>query len=522
MGYLLQFLFSFFLVSSLLFGSEFSIASYNVENLFDAKYQGSEYDDYIPGKHNWNERTAQIKLRNTAEVICDINSDIIGLQEIENRYVFDELKKLLKVAGCEYRYSAITTKPFSSVQVALLSRYPIVSQREIVVSPNPKVRNILEVTLDIDSKPFLVFVNHWKSKSDGGKESARVKTAAVLAQRITRLGQNSEYVIIGDLNSKHDAPNSLEPALNDTGGITAIGDIIHTYKDSTPIVKSQIIKLPKGFHYNLWNELPANKRWSYSFKSQKSAIDHIIIPPSLFNGHGIEYKDNTFRVFAPRYLLNRYGGINRWKIKNGNHTGIGYSDHLPIIAFFTTKPFKIIKNQQSTIPKRQIEYFYQIESLPSDMLIENATIIWARKNIAIIKQTPSGRGIALYKCQNGLKVGNKYDITVHEIKNYKGLKEIISISASKPKGISNIIPFFKNNKSLNSLLNQNEILKDIVGVYKNHKIHFTNGKSLPIFFKIKNFTIKDNSKVKILYGHLGYYKGAEIVIYDKNDIEIME
>ncbi|KIM04194.1 MAG: hypothetical protein KN64_08880 [Sulfurovum sp. AS07-7] len=41
-------------LSSLLFSNEFSIASYNVENLFDAKYQGSEYDDYIPGKHNWN------------------------------------------------------------------------------------------------------------------------------------------------------------------------------------------------------------------------------------------------------------------------------------------------------------------------------------------------------------------------------------------------------------------------------------------------------------------------------------
>ncbi len=518
----MQFLFIVFLFSALLFGTELSIASYNVENLFDAKFQGSEYDDYTPGKHNWNERTAKIKLRNTAEVICDINSDIIGLQEIENRYVFDELKKLLKIVGCEYRYSAITTKPFSSVQIALLSRHPVISQKELIVSPSYKIRNILEVAIDVDSNPITVFVNHWKSKSSGGKESARVKTAAVLAQRIVKLNSNSEYVIIGDLNSKHDAPNSLEPALNDTGGITAIGDIIHTYKDSTSIVKSQIIKLPKGFHYNLWNELPANKRWSHSFKSQKGAIDHIITPPSLFNGHGIEYKDNTFSVFAPRYLLNKYGGINRWKIKNGNHAGSGYSDHLPIIAFFTTKPFKIIKNQQSIIPKRQIEYLYEIESLTSDILLENATVLWARRNIAIIKQTTTGRGILLYKCQKGLKVGNKYDIIVNEIKNYKGLKEITSISASKPKGISNIIPFFKNNKSLNSSLNQNEILKDMVGVYKNHKIHFINGRSLPIFFKIKNFTIKDNSKVKILYGHLGYYKGVEIVIYDKNDIEIME
>jgi endonuclease/exonuclease/phosphatase family metal-dependent hydrolase len=506
-----------------LFSVEFSIASYNVENLFDAKYQGSEYDDYTPGKHNWNERTAQIKLRNTAEVICDINSDIIGLQEIENRYVFDDLQKLLRVVGCEYKYSAITNKPFSSIQVALLSRYPIISHREIVVSPSPKVRNILEVELDIDSKPFSVFVNHWKSKSSGGKESARVRTATVLAKRIMQLNKDSEYVILGDLNSRYDAPNSLELALDDTNGITAIGDIMHTYKDSIPVSKLQIIKLPKGYHYNLWNELQAGKRWSHSFKSQKSAIDHIIAPPGLFNRQGIEYKDNSFNVFAPRYLLGRYGGINRWKIKNGNHTGSGYSDHLPIVAFFTTKPFILdTKPKSLTAQKKSIEYLYEVEALQSDILLENATVIWAKKNIAVIKQTPNGRGIALYKCRKGLKVGNRYDIVVSDIKNYKGLKEITSIGASKLKGISNIAPFYKNENSLKFTINQNEVLKDTTGIYKNRKIYFANGRSLPIFFKIKNFVIKDNSKVKILYGHLGYYKKEEIVIYDKNDIEIME
>ncbi|MDD5360071.1 MAG: hypothetical protein PHI79_05305 [Sulfurovaceae bacterium] len=519
----MRFLFFLFLFSSILFSNEFSVASYNVQNLFDAKYQSSEYDDYIPGKHNWNEKTAKTKLYHTAEVICDANSDIIGLQEIENKYVFDELQKLLRVVGCEYKYSAITKKPFSPIQVALLSKYPIILQRELVISSSPKVRNILEVSVDIDSHPFIIFVNHWKSKSSGGKESFRIKSAKVLAKRIFELNQNSEYVILGDLNSKYDAPNSLEGALNDTNGITAIGDIIHTYKNSKPITKNEIASLPKGFHYNLWNELPPNKRWSHGFRNQKSAIDHIIIPPSLFNGHDIEYKDSSFGVFAPKYLMNKNGTINRWKATNGNHTGVGYSDHLPIKAFFTTKPFNLTKKAiPFSIVKKPIDYLYEVDSITNDILLENVTVVWARKNIALIKQTPNGKGIVLYKCQNGLKVGGKYDIAVHEIKNYKGLKEITSITPSKLKCIVNITPFYKNSKSLNFPINQNEILKDVVGVYKNHKIYFASGKSLPIFFKIKNFVIEEDSKVKILYGHLGYYKGVEIVIYDKNDIEIME
>ncbi|PTB83338.1 endonuclease, partial [Sulfurovum lithotrophicum] len=40
-------LFIFF--STSLFSQPIKIATYNVENLFDMKYQGSEYEEYIPG-----------------------------------------------------------------------------------------------------------------------------------------------------------------------------------------------------------------------------------------------------------------------------------------------------------------------------------------------------------------------------------------------------------------------------------------------------------------------------------------
>ena len=60
------------LLPILLFSKPFKVATYNVENLFDAKYQGSEYKEYIPGKHNWNRRMVDIKLNHTAEVICDL------------------------------------------------------------------------------------------------------------------------------------------------------------------------------------------------------------------------------------------------------------------------------------------------------------------------------------------------------------------------------------------------------------------------------------------------------------------
>ncbi|MDD5406870.1 MAG: hypothetical protein PHE73_08050 [Sulfurovaceae bacterium] len=503
--------------------ADFSIATYNVENLFDAKNQGSEYDDYKSGTHNWNETTAQIKLNHTAEVICDINSDIIGLQEIENVYVFQELISRLKQVGCDYPYNAITSKANSPIQIALLSRYPIISKREIIVSRDPKVRNILEVSLDIDDNPLKVFVNHWKSKSNNGKESARVNTARALANRISQLSSNDEYIILGDLNSRYDAPNTLESKLDDTNGFTAIGDVLHTFQNNHLVSKAEIINATKGMHYNLWGELAPANRWNHQFFGDKSSIDHILLPRTLFDRKGIEYKDNTFIVFAPPYLKNRYGAINHWKIKNGMHEGKGYSDHLPLKASFTMTPFKLGSNvAQYKITKQPIEYLYAHDILQSDILLENVVVIWQKGTNAIIKQTPQGRGIFLYKCAKGLKAGGSYDMLVHEIKSYNGLKEVTHLSIVKQKSTDiQVQPFILNSINAPIANRQNEVIREISGIYRDNKI-FCSNKSLPIFFKTRASLPQDGDKIKISYGHLGYHKKLELVVYDKKDFEILE
>ena len=109
-----------FLLPLLLFSKPFKVATYNVENLFDAHYVGTEYDDYRK-KHNWTKRMVEIKLNHVAEVICDLDADILGLQEIENINIFEQLKKRLSRVGCGYKYAAISSKKDATIQVALLS-----------------------------------------------------------------------------------------------------------------------------------------------------------------------------------------------------------------------------------------------------------------------------------------------------------------------------------------------------------------------------------------------------------------
>jgi predicted extracellular nuclease len=80
------------LLPILLLSKELVIASYNVDNLFDDINNGTEYSDYILNKHNWNSITFKKKIEHIARVICELNADVIGLQEVENGNALKELQ----------------------------------------------------------------------------------------------------------------------------------------------------------------------------------------------------------------------------------------------------------------------------------------------------------------------------------------------------------------------------------------------------------------------------------------------
>jgi endonuclease/exonuclease/phosphatase family metal-dependent hydrolase len=501
-----------------LFSTPFTVATYNVENLFDTLFQGSEYQEYIPRKHNWNQRTAQIKLNHTAEVICDLNADILGLQEVENENILQALQKKLKNVGCRYPYLTVTSKIGAPIQVALLSKYPIKNSRDLRVSYAPKIRNILEVDLEIEGFPLKVFVNHWKSKAYQGVESKRIKYAKVLQKRIAELSVNQEYVIIGDFNSDHNAYLRLDKKHNDTMGRTAFSDVL-----KTKVRLHDIIHAQKGVHYTLWYELPSEDRWSHKFYGKRSSLDHIVVPQTMFDQKGIDYVNGSFKVFRSEYLFTKKGYINRWRYKNGKHLGKGYSDHLPIVATFDTKPYintKILKPIEKVT--KDIEDLYTMKKLNQEVILEDVVVVFKRGNNAVIKQSKTGRGIYLFGCAENLKEGYSYDIQVESIKSYQGLKEITTAYVLKEKqSINNHAYMYKKDDLLNKKLQQNEIIREVVGTYKNNALYLQ-GKKFPLYFKNKKYKPKNNTKLKIHYAHLGYYKKIQLSIYSRKDFEIME
>lgn len=325
------------LLISFLGGVEVKIASYNVENLFDMNTDGNEYEEYIPnGDWGWSEDIYRVKLRNTAQVIGGINADIIGLQEIESETALKALKAELNRQGLYYRYYLFARNKNSSVNTALLSRYPIQSGLRHPITYNGRYRDILEAKIDINGKPLRVFVNHWKSKS--GPESKRILSAKRLSQRLAELSENEPFVLLGDFNSHYEEYKTFLKSRkhNDTDGITGINHVLKTIDDEGNPITYASLRNNDGHLYNLWYELDEKQRWSHQYKGKGEALDNMIISPSLADGEGLEYVRGSFQRFEADFLFYK-GKPYRWqhsKTHPKHHLGEGYSDHLPIYALF--------------------------------------------------------------------------------------------------------------------------------------------------------------------------------------------
>jgi len=312
------------------------IATYNVENLFDLRYDGGEYSEYIPNTiWKWNAKTYRAKLKNIAKVIVDINPDIIALTEIESDIALKDLQNEISRQGLYFRYRAIANKKQTSVKNAILSKHPLRKQ-EISISQSRGTRNILEAKVIIQGKPLYIYVNHWKAKS--GPESKRIVYAKALKKHLDTLPENSAYILMGDFNAHYKEHKTFikKRKHNDTKGITGINHILRTIDTQGELYTRKTLN-DEG-NYNLWMEVPSDERWTHIYKGQKEALDHIIISPSLLNTDKSHYVLDSFESFKAPYLFTKSKKkLYRWQRSRSrplHHTGKGFSDHLPISAEF--------------------------------------------------------------------------------------------------------------------------------------------------------------------------------------------
>ena len=296
----------------LLWGLEFKVATYNLENLFDAKKEGNEYKEYTPGSHGWDEGMMEKKIAHLARVIKDMDADIIALMEVENKEVLQKLNLALGEKRYPYLFYP-QKKPRVSIETALMSRFPI--EKTSTLSLKDQARGIHKVSLLVDTYLLDVYLNHWPAMPE--REDERMEYAQTL-RRALLASAHKESIVLGDFNSP------LEIQKNDWG--RALGSLFY-HGD---------VKIPIS---NLWYELLPHKRYSHVYGKKRSALDHIIISKTLEDGKAIEYTKGSFTPFSQAYMLENDGSPKRWQMTEkgrGNHLGIGFSDHLPLTAIFHT------------------------------------------------------------------------------------------------------------------------------------------------------------------------------------------
>ena len=90
---------------------DYKVMFYNCENLFDTKNDSTKLDDeFTPeGKKHWTWSKYQRKINNIAKVIIAVGGynppDLVGLCEVENRYVLEGLTKYTPLNKAGYRLS---------------------------------------------------------------------------------------------------------------------------------------------------------------------------------------------------------------------------------------------------------------------------------------------------------------------------------------------------------------------------------------------------------------------------------
>ena len=301
---------------------------YNVENFFDTVKDPSTNDrDFTPdGSMHWTVNRYKDKRNNIFRVIANVGEwdppALIGLVEIENRGVLDDLVKNTPLERYPYRIIHKESPDPRGIDVALLYRgdyLKCTGQQFIRVrfaDNRKRTRDILYATLCANKKDTLhVFVNHWPSRSGGVRQSepGRILAASLVRQKVDSIFSRNalaKIVITGDLN---DSP--LDKSL--TSVLMALTDTARAK--------------PKAL-FNLSAYKMKESTGTIKYQGKWSVYDQIIVSGGLLRG-SLRTDAGRCHIFRADYLFEpdtRYQGVKPFRTYTGLQYNKGFSDHLPV------------------------------------------------------------------------------------------------------------------------------------------------------------------------------------------------
>lgn len=205
------------------------IGYYNLENLFDTYDDPAHNDEeFLPdGARHWTEAKYKKKLHNMATVIRAMRDDngcwhtILGISEIENRLVIEDLVSQPEIAEANYQIIHYDGPDRRGVDVALLydpRKFKYVDSESIPYNfegtkvkislskeeqANFRTRDILMVRGTIDGEMFAFYVVHQPSRIGGKGNDLRSRVAEIVynhSRVIEKKFPGIKIVVMGDMN----------------------------------------------------------------------------------------------------------------------------------------------------------------------------------------------------------------------------------------------------------------------------------------------------------------------------------
>lgn len=319
------------------------VVFYNLENLFDTINDPNVNDEeFLPdGPRKWNTYKYNTKLSNIERVLFDIaliNKEypaVVGVSEIENRKVLEDLIAQPKLAPGKYGIVHYDSPDARGVDVAFLYRpdiFKLEGSKAIKFNmpgmPDFRTRDFVTMWGTIDNEPFFFLVSHWPSRL-GGKDASSPKREAAAAQcrhiadSVRKANPATKVVIMGDLND--DA--------TDKSIVEVLG------------AKAKIKNLEPGDMYNPYIDVLKAGYGTLAYQDAWNLFDNIIISDNLATGStgklkiqkgkGWKYYGN---IFSRPYMIQKEGQYKGYPLRTfvGTNFQGGFSDHFPVYIYIGT------------------------------------------------------------------------------------------------------------------------------------------------------------------------------------------
>lgn len=310
----------------------FRIVFYNVENLFDTLNEPGRNDDFFTpgGERRWDSFRLDKKLNNLHKALAAagqwVPPSIIGLCEVENRYILEKLIGNTGLSGSGYNIIHSNSPDSRGIDVAVLYK----NDEFIVLDTFFKVINFpfdsLATTRDIlyikgiaggtDTVHF--FINHWTSRWGGqaATEPYRKYTASVLrsiVDSVSFVNPGASIVIMGDFN---DEPEDI-----------SLRECLGAGFDYNNLLPGEL--------YNLSYGEKKQGHGTIKFQGEWFLFDQFIVSGSLLDGEGgLQTCPLSTKILSAEFLLvpdYTWFGYKPFRTYEGfRYTG-GFSDHLPVV-----------------------------------------------------------------------------------------------------------------------------------------------------------------------------------------------